>query len=345
MMYRIAVLEGDGIGPEIIPVAVDAVSKATELTGAVLEFERYPAGDQALEELGEALPEETLKAVGTADATLKGPVGETAKDVIVRLRQVYDLYVNLRPAKTIPGVKALASDVDVVIVRENTEDLYKGFEFELPGAAIALKVITEAASMRIAEFAFDLAERRRKHVTIVHKANVLPVTDGLFARCAHRSSSNHPDVAYRDMYVDAASMAIVRDPRSFDVILTSNMYGDILSDELAQVVGGLGVAPAANIGDGRGLFEPVHGSAPDIAGRDIANPYAAVLSAAMMLDWLGNEKADGRLSEASMLVEKSVIVALGRGAKTPDLGGSHRTSQVSKELEAIIDELWVGGRD
>ncbi len=337
--YRIAVIEGDGIGPEVVPVAVSVVQRAADLLGFSVEFRSYRAGDSALAELGEALPEETIEGIRSSDAALKGPVGETAKDVIVRLRQMFDLYANLRPAKVYPGVKPLVDGVDILIVRENTEDLYKGFEFELPGSAVALKVVTERASRRIAEYAFREAERRRRHVTIVHKANVMPKTDGLFGRVAKEVARSHPSVSYREMYVDAAAMALIRDPLSFDVLLTMNVYGDILSDEAAQVVGGLGMAPSANVGDNMALFEPVHGSAPDIAGRGLANPYATVLSAAMMLDWLSAAKGDPRLGRASRLIEAAVVEALRRGVATPDLGGKYKTGEVGRELEAVMVEL------
>jgi 3-isopropylmalate dehydrogenase (EC 1.1.1.85) len=236
--YRIAVMKGDGIGPEVVPVALSAVERAADVYGFSVEFRELAAGDSALAEVGQALPDETVEGIRSSDAALKGPVGETAKDVIVRLRQMFDLYANLRPAKVYPGVRPLVDGVDMLIVRENTEDLYKGYEFELPGAAVALKVVTERASRRIAEYAFREAERRRRHVTIVHKSNVMQKTDGLFSRVAREVASSHPGVSYREMYVDAAAMAIVRDPLSFDVLLTMNVYGDILSDEAAQVVGG-----------------------------------------------------------------------------------------------------------
>lgn len=338
-MYRIAVIEGDGIGPEVVPVALSAVQRAADMFGFQIEFRTFRAGDSALAELEEALPEETVEGVKSSDAAIKGPVGETAKDVIVRLRQMFDLYANIRPAKVYPGVRPLMDGVDILIVRENTEDLYKGYEFELPGAAVALKIVTERASRRIAEYAFREAERRRKHVTIVHKANVMPVTDGLFARTSREVAGHHAGVSYRELYVDAASVALIRDPRSFDVLLTMNVYGDILSDEAAQVVGGLGMAPSANIGESMALFEPVHGSAPDIAGKGLANPYATVFSASMMLDWLSQVKGDPRLGRASKLIESAAIEALRRGVMTPDLGGKYKTGEVGKGLEAIMVEL------
>ncbi|MFP3285167.1 MAG: isocitrate/isopropylmalate dehydrogenase family protein [Nitrososphaeria archaeon] len=337
--YRIAVMKGDGIGPEVVPVALSAVERAADVYGFSVEFRELAAGDSALAEVGQALPDETVEGIRSSDAALKGPVGETAKDVIVRLRQMFDLYANLRPAKVYPGVRPLVDGVDMLIVRENTEDLYKGYEFELPGAAVALKVVTERASRRIAEYAFREAERRRRHVTIVHKSNVMQKTDGLFSRVAREVASSHPGVSYREMYVDAAAMAMVRDPLSFDVLLTMNVYGDILSDEAAQVVGGLGMAPSANVGDSMALFEPVHGSAPDIAGRGLANPYATVLSASMMLDWLSRSKGDRRLAQASGLIESAVVEALRRGIATPDLGGKYKTWEVGKKLEAVIVEL------
>lgn len=335
-MYRISVITGDGIGPEIVPVATSLLEAVLDRMGVSVEFRYYPAGDQALKTVGSALPEETLKAVGGSDATLKGPVGETARDVIVTLRQYYDLYVNLRPAKTYEGVDSIKPGVDLVIVRENTEDLYVGYEFEVPGAAIALKVITERSSRRVAEYAFRLAARRRRKLTVVHKSNVLKLADGLFARVARETSKAFPEVEFGEMYVDAMAMALVKSPEEFDVILTPNLYGDILSDEAAQVVGGLGLAPSANIGDERAIFEPVHGSAPDIAGKGVANPYAIVLSTVLMTRWLGERKNDDRLIEASKFIDDAVRKLLRMGVKTPDLGGRYKTTQVRDWLLKIV---------
>ena len=238
---------------------------------------------------GHALPDDVIKSIKNSDVCLKAPVGESAKDVIVYLRRMLDLYANIRPAKSYPNMPSLRDDVDLVIVRENTEDLYTGEEFEVEGAAVAMRIISEKASRRIAEYAFTTAKQRniQKKVTCVHKSNVMKKTDGLFSSVCSNVAKNFPDIKLEQMYVDACSMNLIRQPQLFDVIVTTNLFGDILSDESAQVVGGLGMAPAANIGDDFALFEPVHGAAFDIAGKQIANPSSFILSVKMMLDWLG----------------------------------------------------------
>ena len=275
-----------------------------------------------------------MEGIRKADVSIKGPVGETAADVIVRLRQMFDLYANIRPAKSYPGLPAI-KDIDVVIVRENTEGLYKGLEFEVDGAALGIRVITERATRRIAREAARQALARRKKVTIVHKANVMRKTCGLFARVAKEELSKY-ELEFDEMYVDAASMALIRDPERFDVILTTNMFGDILSDEAAQVAGGLGMAASGNIGEQMALFEPVHGSAPDIAGKGIANPYSMILSVRMMLSWLAERKKDRKLEEASRDIEAAVLEGLKSGVKTPDLGGRLTTKEVGERLSNLI---------
>lgn len=302
----------------------------------MLEIRFYEAGDGALRRLGKALPEETLEGFRGADAGIKGPVGDTAADVIVRMRIEFDLYANVRPVRSYPGVPSVRS-VDLVIVRENTEDLYKGLEFEVGDAVVAMRVISERASRRIARAAGEIAAGRRGLVTIVHKANVLRKSCGLFLRVA-REELQRMEVRHNDMLVDAAAMALVRDPERFDVILTTNMFGDILSDEAAQVAGSIGLAPSGNIGDERAIFEPVHGAAPDIAGRGVANPYAMILSAAMMLGWLGSRKNDQRASHASKALERSVEKAIRRGCLTPDIGGSMKTSEAAQCVARILLE-------
>jgi 3-isopropylmalate dehydrogenase len=334
MMYRIAWIKGDGIGPEVSETTLDVIYAAEEIYGVSLEILFYDAGDECLKRRGTPLPEETIEGIKRADASIKGPVGETAADVIVRLRQMLDLYANIRPIKSYRGVNSVG-EVDLVIVRENTEDLYKGYEFEVGDAIIALRIISERASRRIARVAGELAINRKRHVTIVHKANVLRKSCGLFLRVAREELSRY-NVTVRDMLVDAASMALIRDPGSFDVILTTNMFGDILSDEAAQVAGSIGLAPSGNIGDGIAIFEPVHGAAPDIAGKGIANPYAMILSAAMMFEWLGRRKSDGKLIDVSKAFERAVEMAIIRGCKTPDIGGNMKTAEVGGCVADII---------
>jgi 3-isopropylmalate dehydrogenase len=341
MKYTIAVIPGDGIGPEVTEATLEVIEAVRETVGLELDIRKVRAGDNALRELGTPLPDETVNTVRSAHCTLKGPVGESAKDVIVRLRQLLDLYINLRPAKCYPNVACFHPDVDLVIVRENTEGLYRGLEFEMDSLAVALRVISEAGSRRIAEYAFKLAEarNRKKEVTVVHKANVLTKTCGLFARVCREVAAKHPQVRLREMYVDAAAMNLIRQPQDFDVIVTTNLFGDILSDEAAQIVGGLGLAPAANLGDVDAIFEPVHGSAPDIAGKGLANPLSMILSAKMMFEWLGARFRDQRCSNAAILIEAAVRSTLERGIMTLDLGGSNNTMEVANAVKGFIPIL------
>lgn len=331
-----ALIEGDGIGPEVAGAARVALEALEARFGFELEVQAVEAGDSSLRENGVALPEESLRTIREADTCLKGPVGESAADVIVRLRQLLGLYANVRPIKNLPGVNAVASGVDFVIVRENTEDLYKGMEFEVEGGVVALRLITRKASERIAEYAFGLAERRKKRVVAVHKSNVLRKSDALFASVCREVAMRHPGVELSDMYVDAAAMNLIRAPQSFDVLVTTNLYGDILSDEAAQLVGGLGLSPSANIGERYALFEPVHGSAPDIAGRGVANPAAMLLATSMMLDWLGNAKNDRNCGRAADALRNAVNRVLENGVLTPDLGGNHTTSDVAESVAREI---------
>ncbi len=335
MKYEIAWIKGDGIGPEISEAALKVLEAIEKGFNVSFDVKFYLAGDDCLNITGKALPEETVEGIRRAHATIKGPVGETAADVIVKLRQMFDLYANIRPAKNYPGLNAI-KDIDLIIVRENTEGLYKGFEYEFDGKAIGIRVITERASRRIAREAAKLALQRKKKVTIVHKANVLRKTCGLFRRVARDELSKYPEIEVNEMYVDAASMALIRNPESFDIILTTNMFGDILSDEAAQVAGGLGMAASGNIGEDMALFEPVHGSAPDIAGKGIANPYSMILSLKMMFEWLANRHNDKELLNVSKILESKIVEALKKGIKTPDLGGSYRTIDIGSRLYDLI---------
>ncbi|MBM3897953.1 MAG: isocitrate/isopropylmalate dehydrogenase family protein [Thaumarchaeota archaeon] len=332
MKYSIALIKGDGIGPEVSQAALAVLDAVSERFSIEFDIIDAPAGDTVLKKTGEALPKDTISAVKDADACLKGPVGESAVDVIVKLRQMFDLYANIRPAKSYPTIKALRPDVDLVIVRENTEDLYRGIEADMGDSAIAVRVISRKASERIAEYAFKMASMRRKNVIAVHKANVMRKTCGLFASVSGEVSQRHRNIAFREMYVDACAMNLIRNPQDFDVILTMNMFGDILSDEAAQVVGGLGLAPSANIGDKKALFEPVHGAAPDIAGKGIANPVATILSVKMMLEWLAMVKNDAKCAKAAEAVERAVVSALKKGVKPPELGGKASTEEVGNAI-------------
>jgi len=286
--YQISLITGDGIGPEISESAFSILQKIHDNMGVKFEIKKLEAGDTVLKNTGNALSEETFEIIKNSDACLKAPVGESAKDVIVYLRRMLDLYANIRPAKSYPNTPSLRDDIDLVIVRENTEDLYTGEEFDIGDTSVAMRIISEKASKRIAEYAFKTAtQRKMKKVTCVHKSNVMKKTDGLFARTCSKVANDFPNIKFEEMYVDACAMNLIRQPQLFDVIVTTNLFGDILSDESAQVVGGLGMAPAANIGDKFGLFEPVHGAAFDIAGKNIANPTSFILSIKMMLDWIG----------------------------------------------------------
>jgi len=305
--YNISLVTGDGIGPEISESAFSILQTINDNMGIKFEIKKLEAGDTVLKNTGEALPTEAFETIKNSDACLKAPVGESAKDVIVYLRRMLDLYANIRPAKSYPNMPSLRDDVDLVIVRENTEDLYTGEEFEIGDIAVAMRIISEKASKRIANHAFTIASQRKmKKVTCVHKSNVMKKTDGLFARTCSKVANDFPDIKFEEMYVDACSMNLIRQPQLFDVIVTTNLFGDILSDESAQVVGGLGMAPAANIGDNFGLFEPVHGAAFDIAGKQIANPTSFILSIKMMLDWLGNKHNDQKCIDVGQKLEDVV---------------------------------------
>ncbi|MEM1525235.1 MAG: isocitrate/isopropylmalate dehydrogenase family protein [Nitrososphaerales archaeon] len=336
--YKISVIKGDGIGPEIVDATLKVLEKLQDKLGLKFNFIFAEAGDECFKKTGCALPKETIDIVKNSDACLKGPVGETAMDTIVVLRQMFDLYVNLRPVKCYSPMDCIKRDIDFVIVRENTEDLYKGFEFQLNDIAIALRVITKRASQRIAEQAFKLAElrNRKRSVVCVHKANVMRKTCGLFVEACREVALKYKNIKFSEMYVDAAAMNIIRKPEDFDVILTMNMFGDILSDEAAQLIGGLGMAPSANIGDNLAIFEPVHGSAPDIAGKGIANPISMILSAKMMLEWLANTRNDPLCNKGAILIENAVRKTLEKGIKTIDLGGSSKTRDFTF---ALINEL------
>lgn len=259
-------------------------------------------------------------------------MGESAYDVIVRLRRELDLYANIRPAKSLPNVPSLNPHTDLVIVRENTEDLYAGLESGDEERATATRVISRRASERIAKYAFELARGRRKTVTAIHKANVMKKTDGLFLSACKEVASRYPEIDFSDMLVDAAAMNLIRSPQQFDVLVTTNMFGDILSDEAAQVAGGLGIAASGNIGDDFAIFEPVHGCAPDIAGTNTANPTSLLLSAAMMLDWLGRRKGDDSASHASRALYNAVDGCLANGEVTRDLGGGLDTSEMGRAV-------------
>lgn len=334
MMYKISLITGDGIGPELSKSVLSILETINDRLDIKFLTTELPAGDIALQKIGKALPDETIDAIKESDACLKAPVGESAADVIVVLRRMLDLYANIRPAKSYPHMPALKDNIDLVIVRENTEDLYTGKEFVIDNAAVALRIISESASKRIAKYAFETARLRgdKLKVTCVHKSNVMRMTDGIFAQSCLDVSKNYPDVAFEQMYVDACAMNLIRQPESFDVIVTTNLFGDILSDESSQVVGGLGMAPAANIGDNFALFEPVHGAAFDIAGKNIANPLSFILSVKMMLEWLGVKHNDRKCIEVGQKLESTVHQVVKEGIKTKDIGGDKSTMDFTAEI-------------
>ena len=325
MTDRIAVVPGDGIGREVVPVA----RRVLDAVGA-FEFVECPAGDAVAERTGEPLPDETREAVGAADATLFGAAGETAADVIIPLRRAVGSFVNVRPARAYPGTDVLHPDTDLVFLRENTEGVYKGIEAEIDdGVTTCTRVVTEDATRRLAEFACEYAtERGLDSVTVAHKANVMRTTDGLFLDVVDDVAGAH-GVEAEPALMDALATGLVLDPTDYAVVVTPNLAGDVLSDLAAGLVGGLGLLPSANIGPENGLFEPVHGTAPDIAGEGEANPAACVLSAAMLLEFLGHDRAAGDVREAMETV-------LEEGPPTPDLGGSASTDAVG---DAVLDRL------
>lgn len=337
-MYNISLITGYGIGPELSESAVAILERINDSLGVKFHIEKLHAGDAALAKFGKALPDETLDSIKKSDACMKAPVGESAADVIVVLRRMLNLYANIRPAKSYPHMPALKDNIDLVIVRENTEDLYTGQEFEMDGVAVAFRIISEAASKKIAKYAFETARQRnqKKKVTCVHKSNVMRKTDGLFSKMCSNVAKEYPDIQLDQMYVDACAMNLIRKPESFDVIVTTNLFGDILSDESAEVVGGLGMAPAANIGDNFALFEPVHGAAFDIAGKGIANPSSFILSAKMMLEWLGTKHNDKKCLEVAQKLERAVFDVVKSGAKTRDIGGDKTTKEFTKEIISLL---------
>ena len=328
-MYNIAVIPGDGIGREVM----DACIKVLNSLDIEFNFTYGEAGDECLEKNGEALPNETIELAKNADACLFGAAGETAADVIVRLRQELNLFANLRPVKSYPNTNALFDNLDFMIVRENTEGMYIAKEEEYTeDGAIARRIITRNAEKRIIDYAFQYAKNNNKSkVTGVHKANVLKVTDGLFKEILYEVAKEYEgEIEVEDFYVDATAMYLITRPETFEVIVTTNLFGDILSDEGAGLVGGLGMIPSGNIGEDGALFEPVHGSAPDIAGQGIANPMAMLLSACMMLNYLKEYEAEENLNNA-------ILAVLNEGkVLTPDLGGNATTDEVA---EAIINAI------
>ena len=328
--YNISLIMGDGIGPELTTAAKKILEKISDNSSTRFAINEVEAGDNALDTGGKALPESSVDAIKKSQACLKGPVGESAADVIIVLRRMFDLYANVRPVKSYPNIPSLSEKVDLVIVRENTEDVYLGWEFNADeNTVVALRVTSERASRRIAEFAFKTAMLRNNKVSVVavHKANVLRKGDGLFAATCKAVAKKYPRIHYGELYVDACSMNLIRNPEEFDVIVTTNLFGDILSDEAAQVVGGLGLGPAANIGDHFAIFEPVHGAAFDISGKNAANPSSILLSTRMMIDWLADKYSDVNATAEGKRIEDAIVSTLRNNNKTRDIGGNLSTTE------------------
>jgi len=332
MTHRITLIPGDGIGPEV----ASNVVRIIEASGADVEWETHYAGAQALEKFGNTLPEELLESIKRNKVALKGPIttpiGKGFTSVNVGLRKALDLYANLRPVRALPNVPCRYPELDLIVVRENTESLYSGIEHVVvPGVVESLKIITEKASTRIARFAFEYARGEgRKRVTAVHKANIMKLSDGLFLDCFRNVAKYYPDIEADDKIVDNACMQLVMRPQQFDVMLLENLYGDIVSDLCAGLVGGLGLVPGANIGELGAVFEAVHGSAPDIAGQGIANPTALLQSGILMLRYLNDREPAARIEKAMLAVFEEGKV------RTRDIGGTAKTAEFA---DAIIGKM------
>lgn len=351
--YRLAVMDGDGIGPEVIAsvrallTALNDVEPGVDLIPIDL-----PVGLAAYERDGNTLPASTLAALETCDGWILGPLtthqytGVNMPNISAVLRKRFELFANIRPARSYPGIEALYSDVDVVVVRENTEGFYadrnllNGTGELMPTAdtVLSVRVVTQRACERLARAGFELARRRSGHVTLVHKANVLRLGCGLFLDTCRAVAAEYPDVRVDDFHVDAFAMHLVMRPRDFDVIVTTNLFGDVLSDLSAGLIGGLGLAPGLNAGHGRAMAQAVHGSAPDIAGRGIANPIASILSLAMLLDWLGTTHSDPTASHLATRLQTAVATVLASGrVRTPDLGGNATTADMTAAIVGALE--------
>jgi isocitrate dehydrogenase (NAD+) len=331
MAHTITLIPGDGIGPEV----AEATQRVLEASGVKIDWEIENAGAAVAEKRGTTLPEEVLASIRKNKVALKGPIGTPIgrgfRSVNVTLRQALDLYANVRPIRSLPGIEPRFEGTDIVVVRENTEDLYAGLELMImPGVAQSMKLITDRACTRICEYAFDYAERMgKKRVTVVHKANIMKLSDGLLLECFRRVALEHPRIEPFEIIVDACAMQMVKDANKLDVIVTENLYGDILSDLGAGLVGGLGIVPGANIGEDAAVFEAVHGTAPDIAGMGLANPTALIQSGVMMLRHIGEHRAAQR-------IEQGLLSTFARGVRTADLGGAATTQEFTEAVSEAV---------
>ena len=338
-IYNIAILKGDGIGPEVTNSTIKVLNALLEKTDFKIKYEYGEAGFYCIEKYGTNLPEQTISLLRRTDACLKGPMTTPQTpgapvSAAVQIRKMFDLFANVRPCRSFPNVEALKPNIDLIIVRENTEGMYSGIEYELsPEVGIALRIITRKASLKVAEYAFKLASKRKKHLTVVHKGNILRITSKIFKDAVKSLELKYPEVKVDEAHIDAMAMQLIKKPESFDVIVTTNLFGDVISDEAAQVTGSLGLAAGANIGYNYGMFEPVHGSAPKYTGKNIVNPIATIMAGALMLDYLGEIKA-------AIKIENAVIKVLNEGkVRTKDLGGSSTTSEISEEISKKIRSL------
>jgi 3-isopropylmalate dehydrogenase len=351
--YRLGVMLGDGIGPEIVPASVRVVDAALAAAGAgPVDWQELPLGASAIEEHGSAIPSATMEALAGLDGWLLGPHDSAAYPEPFRsqlnpsgaIRKHYDLYANVRPARSFEGGAAIAPDTDLVIVRENTQGFYAdrstyagtGEYMPSPDVAVAMGIFTRPAIERIARTAFELARRRGKKLTIVHKANVLRLSSGLFKKVCLEVAADYPDVAVDDFHIDAMTVHLLRRAAVFDVLVAENMFGDILSDMAGELAGSLGIAPSINASDDRCMAQAAHGSAPDIAGRGLANPIAMILSSGMLLDWLGTRHDDARALDAAVRVEDGVRAAVRGGVSTRDLGGTASTDEFT---DAVVERI------
>ncbi len=332
MSHEITLIPGDGIGPEVTEAAIEIIKEA----GVQVDWVRGELGASALEQFGTQIPDEVLGMVRRTKVALKGPVttpiGKGFQSANVLLRRALQLYASLRPVKNVPGIGSCYTGIDLIVIRENTEGLYSGIEHEVvPGVVESLKIITRTASTRISKFAFDYARKNgRKKITAVHKANIMKMSDGLFLQCAREVAEANTDIAYDELIVDSTCMQLVMNPYKFDMLLMENLYGDILSELCSGLVGGVAVVPGANIGDDMAVFEAVHGSAPDLAGQNAANPTGLVLSSVMMLRHIGEQEAGDR-------IEHALFSVMSKGeVRTRDLGGTATTTEMT---QAIIREL------
>ena len=333
MSYKVTLIPGDGIGPEVTQAAV----RVLEATGVKFEWETYEAGAEAYEKYREYIPKELIASLERTHVGLKGPVttpiGGGFASINVELRKRFELYANFRPIRNLPHIPTRYPDVDLIILRENTEGLYSGIEHEVvPGVVESLKIITEKASTRIARFAFEYARKnKRKKIHAIHKANIMKLSDGLFLRCSRNVSKEYPEITYGEHIVDNTCMQLVMNPYQYDMLLLENLYGDIISDLCAAFVGGLGLVPGANIGDQHAIFEAVHGSAPDIAGKNLANPTAVIRSGLLMLRHLGEPEAALKIRHALDKVYRH------RDKLTRDIGGKATTSEFADALIEAIE--------